>query len=93
MSHSIGLNVESLLPLFSITIALMLGAISPGPAFIYVAKNSIAISRKHGLYTALGTGTGAAIFGLLAVMGLKSIVSFTNPLRQASLMGYTLYRK
>ena len=38
MSHSIGLNVESLLPLFSITIALMLGAISPGPAFIYVAK-------------------------------------------------------
>lgn len=74
MSHSIGLNVESLLPLFSITIALMLGAISPGPAFIYVAKNSIAISRKHGLFTALGTGTGAALFGLLAVMGLQVIL-------------------
>ena len=47
---------------------------SPGPTFIYVAKNSIAISRKHGLYTALGTGTGAAIFGLLAVMGLQAIL-------------------
>lgn len=47
---------------------------SPGPTFIYVAKNSIAISRKHGLFTALGTGTGAAIFGLLAVMGLQAIL-------------------
>lgn len=52
----------------------MLGAISPGPTFIYVAKNSIAISRKHGLFTALGTGTGAAIFGLLAVMGLQAVL-------------------
>ncbi len=52
----------------------MLGAMSPGPTFIYVAKNSIAISRKHGLFTALGTGTGAAIFGLLAVMGLQAVL-------------------
>lgn len=66
--------MESLLILGSITLALMLGAISPGPTFIYVAKNSIAISRKHGLFTALGTGTGAALFGLLAVMGLQVIL-------------------
>lgn len=67
-------DVDSLLPLFSIAMALMLGAISPGPSFIYVAQNSIAKSRKHGLFTALGTGTGAAIFGLLAVMGLQTIL-------------------
>lgn len=66
--------MESILILGSITLALMLGAISPGPTFIYVAKNSIAISRKHGLFTALGTGTGAALFGLLAVMGLQAIL-------------------
>jgi threonine/homoserine/homoserine lactone efflux protein len=52
----------------------MLGAISPGPTFIYVAKNSISISRKHGLFTALGTGTGAALFGFLAVMGLQAVL-------------------
>lgn len=52
----------------------MLGAMSPGPTSIYVAKNSIAISRKHGLYTAFGTGTGAAIFGLLAVLGLQALL-------------------
>jgi threonine/homoserine/homoserine lactone efflux protein len=66
--------VESLLILGSIALALMLGAISPGPAFIYVAKNSIAVSRRHGLFTALGTGTGAALFGLLAVLGLQAIL-------------------
>lgn len=47
---------------------------SPGPSFIYVAQNSIAKSRKHGLFTALGTGTGAAIFGFLAVMGLQAVL-------------------
>jgi threonine/homoserine/homoserine lactone efflux protein len=52
----------------------MLGAMSPGPTSIYVAKNSIAISRKHGLFTALGTGTGAAVFGLLAVLGLQAFL-------------------
>ena len=67
-------TLESLLILGSIAFALMLGAISPGPTFIYVAKNSIAISRRHGLFTALGTGTGAAFFGLLAVMGLQAIL-------------------
>lgn len=66
--------MESLLILGSIALALMLGAISPGPTFIYVAKNSIAISRRHGLFTALGTGTGAALFGLLAVLGLQAIL-------------------
>ncbi len=66
--------MESLFILGSITLALMLGAISPGPTFIYVAKNSIVISRKHGLFTALGTGTGAALFGFLAVMGLQAVL-------------------
>lgn len=57
--------MESFWILGSIAFALMLGAMSPGPTSIYVAKNSIAISRKHGLFTALGTGTGAAILAYL----------------------------
>lgn len=66
--------MESFWILGSIAFALMLGAMSPGPTSIYVAKNSIAISRKHGLYTAFGTGLGAAIFGLLAVLGLQALL-------------------
>lgn len=70
----VGAVVESFWILGSIAFALMIGAMSPGPTSIYVAKNSIAISRKHGLFTALGTGTGAAIFGLLAVLGLQAFL-------------------
>ena len=70
----VGGLVESFWILGSIAFALMLGAMSPGPTSIYVAKNSIAISRQHGLFTALGTGTGAAIFGLLAVLGLQAFL-------------------
>jgi threonine/homoserine/homoserine lactone efflux protein len=66
--------VESLWILGSIAAALLLGAMSPGPTSIYVAKNSIAISRQHGLFTALGTGLGAAIFALLAVLGLQAFL-------------------
>lgn len=66
--------MESFWILCSIAFALMLGAMSPGPTSIYVAKNSIAISRQHGLFTALGTGIGAAIFGLLAVLGLQAFL-------------------
>lgn len=66
--------MESFWILGSIAFALMLGAMSPGPTSIYVAKNSIAISRQHGLFTALGTGLGAAIFGLLAVCGLQAFL-------------------
>ena len=66
--------MESFWILGSIAVALMLGAMSPGPTSIYVAKNSIAISRKHGLFTALGTGLGGAIFGLLAVLGLQAFL-------------------
>ncbi len=68
------MTVESFWILGSIAAALLLGAMSPGPTSIYVAKNSIAISRKHGLFTALGTGLGAAIFGLLAVLGLQALL-------------------
>jgi threonine/homoserine/homoserine lactone efflux protein len=66
--------VESFWILGSIAAALLLGAMSPGPTSIYVAKNSIAISRQHGLFTALGTGLGAAIFALLAVLGLQAFL-------------------
>lgn len=66
--------MESLWILASIAAALLLGAMSPGPTSIYVAKNAIAISRQHGVFTALGTGLGAAIFALLAVFGLQALL-------------------
>ena len=60
--------------LMAIAAVLIMGVISPGPSFIFVARNAVARSRLHGLVTALGTGAGAAagaaIFPILALLGL-----------------------
>ena len=46
--------MQSYMSLIAIAGALMAGAISPGPSFLFVARNSIALSRNHGLATAFG---------------------------------------
>jgi hypothetical protein len=48
--------------LMAIAAVLIMGVISPGPSFIYVARNAVARSRMHGLVTALGTGAGGYLF-------------------------------
>ncbi len=65
--------MQSSMSLLAITGALMAGAMSPGPSFLFVARNSIALSRNHGLATALGMGLGSLIFTVLALMGLQAI--------------------
>lgn len=60
--------------LMAIAAVLIMGVISPGPSFIYVARNAVARSRLHGLLTALGMGTGAAIFSIMAMFGLEKIL-------------------
>lgn len=56
--------------LIPIAIALIIGVISPGPSFIYVAQTAMDKSRTHGIATSLGMGIGAVIFTLLAIFGL-----------------------
>ncbi|AEF46352.1 Lysine exporter protein (LYSE/YGGA) [Serratia sp. AS12] len=60
--------------LMAIAAVLIMGVISPGPSFIYVARNAVVYSRLHGLVTALGTGVGAAIFALVAMLGLQRLL-------------------
>ena len=51
--------------------ALLIGAISPGPSFVLVARTSIALSRRDGLAAALGMGLGSvALAWLLKEEGL-----------------------
>lgn len=66
--------MNTITALFAIAATLAIGAISPGPSFVQVAQNAVARSRHHGLVTALGTGTGAAIFALLALLGLQAFL-------------------
>ncbi|KAA8727690.1 MAG: LysE family transporter [Ewingella americana] len=66
--------MNSYLTVAAIAGTISIGAMSPGPSFVYVAQNAIAKSRKHGLATALGTGTGAAIFAIIALLGLQAFL-------------------
>jgi threonine/homoserine/homoserine lactone efflux protein len=67
--------MDHLLPLFSIIVAIALGAISPGPSFVLVARTAIAGSRRAGLGTALGMGLGGLAFATLALLGLIALLA------------------
>lgn len=65
--------MDHFLPLFSIAAALVVGAVSPGPSFVLVARTAVAASRRDGIATALGMGTGAGVFALAALLGLHAL--------------------
>lgn len=51
--------------ILTILAALLLGAMSPGPSFVIVARNAIGLSRGDGLATALGMGIGGVFLAAL----------------------------
>ena len=63
------------LSLASVLGALLIGAISPGPSFVLVARTSIAVSRVDGLCMAVGMGVGGVIFAVLVLAGLQAVLS------------------
>jgi threonine/homoserine/homoserine lactone efflux protein len=67
--------MDSLLPLLGILGAVTIGAMSPGPSFVFVARTSIALSRADGLAAALGMGVGGIVFAGLALLGLQAILA------------------
>ena len=67
--------MDHFLPLFTILGALLLGAISPGPSFVFVVRTAVAQSRTEGLAAALGMGVGAMLYGALAVLGLRTLMA------------------
>ncbi len=54
---------------------LLLGAMSPGPSFLLVARLAVAQSRGQGLAAAVGMGIGAGVFALAALVGLQSLLT------------------
>jgi RhtB (resistance to homoserine/threonine) family protein len=60
--------------LLAITMAMLIGAMSPGPSFVMVARTSVSASRADGLGAALGMGVGGAIFAVLALLGLQGLL-------------------
>jgi threonine/homoserine/homoserine lactone efflux protein len=67
--------VELSAAILSIVVALTLGAMSPGPSFLMVARTALAVSRKDGLAAAVGMGVGGVFFSVVALLGLLAILA------------------
>jgi threonine/homoserine/homoserine lactone efflux protein len=67
--------VNNLSALVAILGALLIGAMSPGPSFVVVARNAIGLSRLDGMATAIGMGIGGACFSAIALVGLYSLLA------------------
>lgn len=66
--------METLLSLTAVFGALTLGAMSPGPSFVFVARTAVAVSRPHALAVALGMGLGAVVFAVLVMLGWQALL-------------------
>jgi threonine/homoserine/homoserine lactone efflux protein len=67
--------MQAAIILFGILGTLLIGAMSPGPSFVLVARTSIALSRRDGLAAALGMGLGAVAFATLVLFGLQALLT------------------
>jgi threonine/homoserine/homoserine lactone efflux protein len=67
--------MSDLAALFALLGTLLVGAISPGPSFVFVVRTSVARSRADGLAAALGMGVGAGFYAVLALLGLRALMT------------------
>lgn len=65
--------MEAVYAIVAIMFAIAVGAVSPGPSFLLVARISVSRSRRQGLAAAFGMGLGGALLATLAVIGLQAV--------------------
>lgn len=65
--------METTPALGAILVTLAVGAMSPGPSFLFTAQAALQ-GRRQGVAAALGMATGGALFALLALAGLVAVL-------------------
>lgn len=66
--------MQDLYVLAGILAALAIGAVSPGPSFVMVARESVSVSRGNGLAAAFGMGLGGLLMSSAAMLGLTMVL-------------------
>ena len=73
LAHDVCMDL--LIAVLAVLGAVLIGAISPGPSFVLVARTAIAVSRRDGIATAVGMGVGAFAFASAALSGLNVVLT------------------
>ncbi|MEL6221714.1 MAG: LysE family transporter [Cyanobacteria bacterium J06626_14] len=69
--------------------------VTPGPDFALTLRNSLAYSRRAGVYTAVGVGAGNLVHATYSLIGLSAIISKSIRLgrERASFIPLALYQR
>lgn len=66
--------MQELTAIIGIATALAIGAASPGPSFVMVARTAASSTRVSGLCAALGMGIGGLVFAVASLLGLHGLL-------------------
>jgi len=53
----------------------LVAVVTPGPDFALTLRNSLAYSRRAGLYTAVGVGAGNLVHATYSLIGIGAVIS------------------
>jgi len=67
--------MEYLSIILTVAVIHLLAAISPGPDFVMLTRNSLIYSRKTGIYTAVGLGFGILVHVIYSLIGIGLVIS------------------
>lgn len=86
--------MDTLVAVLSILGILMIGVMSPGPSFLFIAQRALGHSRSDGILASVGMGVGGVIFAILVLTGIHVLLTAV-PVAYAVLKGlggaYLLY--
>ena len=77
--------------IITFNIVLLAAILSPGPAFLYIMTTSVSRGRVAGSAAGLGLNIMAAIWTLLAILGLEVLISFVPGLYLSIRIAGALY--
>ena len=60
----------------AITIAFVLGAMSPGPSLSIVLRNTLVKGKTNGVLTGLGHGFGFSLFSLTVLISFSNLLNY-----------------
>jgi len=67
--------MEYLSIILTVAVIHLLAAMSPGPDFVMVTRNSLVYSRRTGIYSAIGLGLGVIVHVTYCLIGIALIIS------------------